>query len=73
MTFCFNRVIWGSEWPVCNMGFGKMYLAGEFSLWESWHGLATKMMLKLGQDEDALKKLFQGNKARVYNLVDVPY
>ena len=63
-----DRVIWGSDWPVCKMGFEKIYPAGEFSAWETWHVLATKVMLKLGQDKDAMEKLFSRNTARVYKL-----
>ena len=63
-----DRVIWGSDWPVCKMGFEKIYPAGEFSAWETWRVLATKVMLKLSQDKDAMEKLFSGNTARVYKL-----
>ena len=63
-----NRVIWGSDWPFCKMGFEKIYLAGEFSAWETWRILATKVMVKLSQDQDAIEKLFSGNAARVYKL-----
>ena len=50
------------------MGFEKIYPAGEFSAWETWRVLATKVMLKLSQDKDAMEKLFSGNTARVYKL-----
>ncbi|PUU77292.1 hypothetical protein B9Z19DRAFT_987346 [Tuber borchii] len=63
-----DRVIWGSDWPVCKMGFEKIYPAGEFSAWETWYLLATKVMLKLSQDKDVMEKLFSGNTARVYRL-----
>jgi len=63
-----DGVIWGSDWPVCKMGFEKLYPAGEFSAWETWRILATVVMLKLSRDKDAIEKLFSGNTARVYKL-----
>ncbi|RPB05107.1 hypothetical protein L873DRAFT_944999 [Choiromyces venosus 120613-1] len=63
-----DRVIWGSDWPVCTAGFDKIYPSEEFSAWETWRGLATKVMQKLGQDEDAMEKLFWRNILGVYKL-----
>ncbi|PUU79517.1 hypothetical protein B9Z19DRAFT_979412 [Tuber borchii] len=63
-----DRVIWGSDWPICKMGFEKIYPAAEFSAWEMWRTLVTKVMLKLNQNRDAMEKLFSGNTARVYKL-----
>ncbi|CAZ80997.1 unnamed protein product [Tuber melanosporum] len=63
-----DRVIWGSDWPVCKMGFEKIYPSGELSAWETWRVLAAKVMQKLGQDEDAMEKLFSRNTVRVYKL-----
>ncbi|CUS09396.1 unnamed protein product [Tuber aestivum] len=68
-TFGPDRVIWGSDWPVCKMGFEMIYPSGEFSAWETWRGLAAKVMQKLGQDKDTMEKLFSGNTARVYGLI----
>lgn len=55
-SFGWDRVVWGSDWPVCTLGGGLL-------AWVS----ATHTLLS-GTSEDEKTKLFSGNASRIWNL-----
>ena len=56
-AFGWDRVIWGSDWPVCTLG-------GSLSTWVA----ATHAVLE-GCSPDERRRLLSGNAQRIWNLV----
>lgn len=54
--FGWNRVLWGSDWPVCN-------LTRDLHTWSSW---LDELLIDCSQDE--LAQLYQTNARRIYRL-----
>lgn len=58
-----RRVLWGSDWPVCMVGYAKMFPARDpRGAWECWRSLVEKLC---GVDESAV---WAGNAVRIYKL-----
>jgi len=55
-SFGWDRLIWGSDWPVCTLG-------GGLSTW-----VATTHALFSGNSEDERTKVFSGNARKLWNL-----
>ena len=54
--FGWDRLVWGSDWPVCTLG-------GGLATWVA----ATHALLS-GCSQDEKTKLFSGNARRIWNL-----
>src|SRR5688572_25007012 len=43
-----DRIIWGSDWPVCKLGYEKIFLdtvgKSDVSAWEVWRRLSTRLL-----------------------------
>ncbi|KAL7271224.1 hypothetical protein RUND412_006027 [Rhizina undulata] len=65
-----DRVVWGSDWPVCNVGYDEM--AGrenDFSgAWNSWRELAARVMEDMGLGAKERAAVWGENARRVYNI-----
>jgi predicted TIM-barrel fold metal-dependent hydrolase len=55
-----DRVLWGGDWPVCNLGLG---LPG-------WIETSRHLLASLSQDEQ--RAIAQGNALRIYLQADAP-
>ena len=59
--FGWNRVVWGSDWPVCTLG-------GGLSAWvAATHALAS------GASNEEREKLYSANAARLWRLPPAPF
>lgn len=63
--------MWGSDWPVCKVGFENMFPEMEpGGAWECWRrltvGALEKVGVKAGSEEE--KAVWGGNAVRIYRL-----
>ena len=56
LNFGWDRVVWGSDWPVCTLGGGLL----------SW--VAATHALLAGASNDERARLLSGNARRIWNL-----
>jgi len=57
MKFGANRILWGSDWPVCR-------LRAEY---DAWHGTASELTAHLSSDNKA--NVFGKNAIKAYKLL----
>ncbi|KAH0604893.1 uncharacterized protein H6S33_006561 [Morchella sextelata] len=66
------RVLWGSDWPVCKLGFAEIYAdidaGGAEGAWETWRRLTGVLMKRAGIMEKQSEMIWGGNTVRAYNL-----
>lgn len=59
--FTVDRILWGSDWPVCKFGAGSEAL-------KHWQNLTDKMMKKLKFSDSDKRKFLSANSCTVYKL-----
>ena len=57
-----KRVMFGSDWPVCNIGGG-----GNDVAWKNWHWIVKEFTTTRLNDEEC-RAVWAGNAARVYGI-----
>jgi L-rhamnono-1,4-lactonase len=67
------RVIWGSDWPVCNIGYGNMVgREKQDGAWEAWRAVSERLLELLVEKGDLTKEEVGGVwgqvVARIYKL-----
>lgn len=56
-----DRIIWGSDWPVCQFGGGPDGL-------KRWIDVSERLLQTLGVSETDKDKIYSGNAVKAYNL-----
>lgn len=65
------RVLWATDWPVCKLGFEKMFPELEpVGAWECWRRLTVGLLekMKVGEGSEEESAIWGGNAVRVYRL-----
>lgn len=62
-AFTSERVMFGSDWPVCNVGG-----PGSDKSWKHWHDLVTALMEDLKLDDSARRSIWYGTAAQAYQI-----
>jgi predicted TIM-barrel fold metal-dependent hydrolase len=62
---CFpDRVMFGSDWPVCNVGGPK----GEKDNWKFWKDVVERVMMERGTSEVEMEGVWWRNGAKAYDI-----
>lgn len=56
-----SRIMFGSNWPVCNVGVGE-------DAWRKWHRVVEMVCDLAGLSEDDQKMLWGGTAKKAYNI-----
>ena len=62
-AFTPERIMFGSDWPVCNVGG-----PGAERSWSHWHDVVTALLQELELDEDAQRRIWYGTAAEAYRI-----
>lgn len=66
-----KKLLWGSNWPVCNRGFKQMFPGKKPSeAWECWRKLAVELLKDIGVREgsEAESEIWWKNTVKAYKL-----
>lgn len=66
-----RRILWGSDWPVCKLGYEKMFPELDSAgAWECWRKLTVRLFHRMGIEEGGHdeRAIWAGNAVRVYKL-----
>ena len=62
-AFGSNRIMFGSDWPVCNVGG-----PGPNKSWQHWHDLVTALLSDLDLSVDDIARIWHGTAAEAYRI-----
>jgi L-rhamnono-1,4-lactonase len=62
-AFTPSRILFGSDWPVCNMGG-----PGIQKSWQHWHNLTTALLHAEGLNGEEQRMIWAGTAAKAYNI-----
>jgi L-rhamnono-1,4-lactonase len=62
-AFTPSRVMFGSDWPVCNVGG-----PGPDKSWQHWHDLVTALLSSLELSNDDTARIWHGTAAEAYRI-----
>ncbi|KAI9779049.1 MAG: hypothetical protein M1839_007715 [Geoglossum umbratile] len=63
-AFGSERIIFGSDWPVCNVGGG-----GNAKAWKGWRDVVEQLMNERGFSEEEKLGIWGGNALRAYGVM----
>ncbi|ETN42041.1 uncharacterized protein HMPREF1541_03980 [Cyphellophora europaea CBS 101466] len=58
-----SRIMFGSDWPVCNVGG-----PGPAKSWQHWHGLVTTILSDLALSDADLARIWNGTATEAYRI-----
>lgn len=58
-----SRIMFGSDWPVCNVGG-----PGPDKSWQHWHDLVTALLSDLDLSADDVARIWHGSAAEAYRI-----
>lgn len=76
-TFGPERIMFGSDWPVCTVGLdtdasgegeGVAGKEGEAGAWNKWRLVVERMCDMYGFDEDQTRMIFAGTARKAYGI-----
>jgi L-rhamnono-1,4-lactonase len=59
------RIMFGSDWPVCNVGG-----AGSSNAWRNWQGAVELLLEEMGLSDEEKTAVWSGTAAGAYKTVD---
>jgi L-rhamnono-1,4-lactonase len=60
-----QRIMFGSDWPVCNVGGG-----GNQNAWKNWQASIELLLEEMGLSDEDKSAVWSGTAAKAYNIND---